>query len=390
VNKANGRFLTFDAANSRADFTPTLDTSDPNEQWVISSFGGSYHICSATAPTGTSACMANQDPNGNQVNYVHVGLIYNAWASAKWNISPGPDTGYSYIQNVWQSNLYAGSAQNLGYADMEPLGAPATAEWQIVPIANGPPTIGPTSTPAPPTNTPTSTPSVSPTAGLPTTPVWLRNRGNNQYVIYDPTTDVARFTSTVTPGDQYAEWLLVPFNGKLHICSVTNTEPYGPGQDTACWSEQVWTDTVQPTPPGAPPPGPDGHLQYIRVGSTYNTWGSNQFSLIDQGDGYDQIKVTGWYNDLVDSSAGYGYADVTYTPSSPANAEWQVIQAPAAPTSTPTSTSTPTNTPILPTNTALPTFTPTPRPTGAITYYAADAYLTGGAHVNVGASLLRR
>jgi hypothetical protein len=126
------------------------------------------------------------------------------------------------------------------------------------------------------------------------------------------------------------------------------------------------------------------------VGSTYNTWGSNQFSLIDQGDGYDQIKVTGWYNDLVDSSAGYGYADVTYTPSSPANAEWQVIQAPAAPTSTPTSTSTPTNTPILPTNTALPTFTPTPRPTGAITYYAADAYLTGGAHVNVGASLLRR
>jgi hypothetical protein len=186
----------------------------------------------------------------------------------------------------------------------------------------------------------TATPVAQPTwtpAPVPPAPqtVWLQNKGNGQYVTYDPTTNVARFTPTLDPNDLNEQWLVVSFNGKLHICSVTNKEPYGPGQDTACWSEQAWTDSVQPTPPGAPAPGSDRHLPYIRVGSTYDSWGSNQFSLIDQGDGYDQIKVTGWYNDLVDSSAGYGYADVTYTPSSPANAEWKVI--PVGGTATPTS-----------------------------------------------------
>lgn len=382
-NRANGQFLTYDAANSRADFTSTLNPNDPKQQWVISAFGGSVHICSAST-TGTAGCMANQDPSGNQVNYVHVGLIYNVWSSARWTISPGPETGYSYIQNGWQSNLYAGSAQNLGYADMETLGSPTAAEWAILPVSNGTPTVGPTPTSAPPTNTPTSTPLPAPTSTPVGTAVWLRNRGNNQFVTYDPTTNVARFTSTVDAADPKAQWSLVNFNGKLHICSVTNTEPYGPGQDTACWSEQAWTDTVQPTPPGAPPPGPDGHIPYIRVGSTYDGWGSNQFSLIDQGNGYDQIRVSGWYNDLVDSSAGYGYADVTYNPSSPANAQWQVLPVSAGlpPESTPTSTSTPTDTPVPPTNLPLPTFTPTPEVTGSITYWAGDAYLTGGTYVS--------
>jgi len=331
-NKANGQFLTYDAANSRAAFSATLNPRDPNQQWVLSYFGGSEHICSAAA-TGTNGCMANQDPNGNQVSYVHVGLIYNVWSSARWTISPGADAGYSYIQNVWQPALYAGSAQNLGYADMETLGSPATAEWAVLPIENGAPTAVPTATIGSPTSTPTTAPPATSTATpAPTsTPVWLLNRGNGQYVTYDPTTNVARFTAAPSPSDQKAQWRLVSFNGKVHICSVTSTQPYGPGQDTACWSEQAWTDTVQPTPLGAPTPSSDGHLPYIRVGSTYDGWGSNQFSLVDQGDGYVQIKASGWYNDLVDSSAGYGYADVTYTPSAAANAEWQVAPVGGAP-----------------------------------------------------------
>ncbi len=370
-NKANGQYLTYDAANSRAAFSATLDPSDTKQQWVLSYFGGSEHICSVTT-TSTAGCMANQDPNGNQVAYVHVGLIYNVWTSARWTILPGADAGYSYIQNLWQPTLYAGSAQNLGYADMETLGSPATAEWAILPILGGAPTAAPTATIGSPTSTATTAPPPTATAtpAATGTPVWLLNRGNGQYVTYDPTTNVARFTAAPDPSDQKAQWRLVTFNGKLHICSVTNTEPYGPGQDTACWSEQAWTDTAQPTPPAAPTPGPDGHIPYIRVGSTYDGWGSNQFSLVDQGDGYVQIKVTGWYNDLVDSSAGYGYADVTYTPSSPANAEWQVVpistttaipSATNTGTSAPSATSTSTSSPSA-TGTTAPTMTNTAMP----------------------------
>ncbi len=384
-NRANGQYLTYDAANSRAAFSATLDPGDTKQQWVLSSFGGAEHICSAAA-TGTAGCMANQDPNGNQVAYVHVGLIYNVWSSARWTILPGADAGYSYIQNVWQPTLYAGSTQNLGYADMETLSSPATAEWAILPISDGVPTATATATPAggaatatatPAGGTSTSTPVTTPSPTAPPatgTPVWLRNRGNGQYVTYDPTTNVARFTAAPDPGDQKAQWRLTPFNGKLHICSVTNTEPYGPGQDTACWSEQAWTDTAQPTPPAAPTPGPDGHLPYIRVGSAYDSWGSNQFSLIDQGDGYVQIKVTGWYNDLVDSSASYGYADVTYTPSSPANAEWQIVPistTTAVPsvtgttTAVPSATSTGTTAPsATSTSTSASASTPAPSATG--------------------------
>ncbi len=346
-NKANGQYLTYDAATSKAVFSATLDPSDTKQQWVLSYFGGSEHICSAST-TGTAGCMANQDPTGNQVSYVHVGLIYNVWTSARWTILPGPDAGYSYIQNVWQPALYAGSAQNLGYADMETLGSPATAEWAILPIVGGTPTatatptIGtPAATATPTSGSPTSTPSPTATTAPTSTPVWLLNRGNGKYVTYDPTTNVARFTTEPSPSDQQAQWRLVPFNGKLHICSVTNTEPYGPGQDTACWSEQAWTDTAQPTPPAGPTPGPDGHLPYIRVGSAYDSWTSNQFSLVDQGDGYVQIKATGWYNDLADSSLGYGYVDVTYAPSASANAEWQVVPVGGTPPG-PASTSTPT------------------------------------------------
>jgi len=387
-NKANGQYLTYDAANSRAAFSATLDPSATKQQWVLSYFGGSEHICSAAA-TGTAGCMANQDPNGNQVSYVHVGLIYNVWTSARWTILPGADAGYSYIQNVWQPALYAGSAQNLGYADMETLGSPATAEWAILPISGGTPTATTTPTSGSPTSTPATTSSPTATATPPAagTPVWLLNRGNGQYVTYDPTTNVARFTAVVDPSDQKAQWRLAPFNGKLHICSVTNTEPYGPGQDTACWSEQAWTDTVQPTPPAGPTPGPDGHLPYIRVGSTYDSWSSNQFSLVDQGDGYVQIKVTGWYNDLVDSSAGYGYADVTYTPSAPANAEWQVVPVgttTAVPSATstgstaPSATSTGTTVPLATsTSTSAPSATGTTAPT--MTNTAIPSTATGTA-----------
>ncbi len=231
---------------------------------------------------------------------------------------------------------------------METLGSPATAEWAILPIVGGTPTVTatptggtPAATATPTSGSPTSTPSPTATAPAGGAPVWLLNRGNGKYVTYDPTTNVARFTTAPSPSDQQAQWRLVPFNGKLHICSVTNTEPYGPGQDTACWSEQAWTDTAQPTPPAGPTPGPDGHLPYIRVGSAYDSWTSNQFSLVDQGDGYVQIKATGWYNDLADSSLGYGYVDVTYAPSAPANAEWQVVPVGGTPPG-PASTSTPT------------------------------------------------
>jgi len=369
-NKANGQYLTYDAANSRAAFSATLDPSDTEQQWVLSYFGGSEHICSAST-TGTAGCMANQDPTGNQVSYVHVGLIYNVWTSARWTILPGADAGYSYIQNVWQPALYAGSARNLGYADMETLGSPATAEWAILPIADGTPTatatptIGtPAATATPTSGSPTSTPSPTATPPATSTPIWLLNRGNGKYVTYDPTTNVARFTASPSPSDQNAQWRLIPFNGKLHICSVTNTEPYGPGQDTACWSEQAWTDTVQPTPPAGPTPGPDGHLPYIRVGSTYDSWGGNQFSLVDQGDGYVQIKVTGWYNDLADSSLGYGYADVTYTPSAPANAEWQVAPVGGAPSGTTTATNTPASTSTPTSGSPTSTLTSTSTPSG--------------------------
>jgi len=49
----------------------------------------------------------------------------------------------------------------------------------------------PTSTPPPPTSTATPAPTG--------TPVWLLNRGNGQYVTYDPTTNVARFTAAPDP-----------------------------------------------------------------------------------------------------------------------------------------------------------------------------------------------
>src|SRR5260370_909870 len=221
---------------------------------------------------------------------------------------------------------------------METLGTAATAEWAIMPISGGTPTatatatIGsPTSTPTNtsiPTNTPTNTNTATATPSATRTPVLLRNKGNGQYLVYDTSTNTAAFASSVDLSSPLAKWNLVDFNGKLHICSVTSTEPYGPGQDSACWSEQAWPSNLppQPTPPAAPTPGPDGHIPYVRVGSTFDSWGSNQFSLLAQPDGAYQIKVTGWYNDLVALGA-YPYAAVTYSPSPAANAEWQVLPA---------------------------------------------------------------
>ncbi|MCD1259492.1 S-layer homology domain-containing protein [Paenibacillus athensensis] len=173
-----------------------IDSLDPIAHWAVEDQGGWAYLHNRS--TGHYIAMEGIDPAANLPVALPSMEIYSTWASPKWTVEDGPDSGYKTIKSAWTGEHYINVKDSIDYAQSNkniPVEDKDAMEFKFTTAPDLP-------------------------VELPTGNVRIKNPANGQY-LYEARNGVVMY-GTPAQTDGYSQWVIQDSNGAKQIKNVAS------------------------------------------------------------------------------------------------------------------------------------------------------------------------